>query len=140
MYREMTDHAMKFVATPQMANVFPVADALLADYEVSRDPVHITIVGPKDSWDARQLFQAAASYPSGYKRLEWMDLREGHLPNPDAQYPALARPAAFLCSNHACSSPIFKAEDIRPRADRLTGVETGISTLASHPWFLLAGD
>jgi uncharacterized protein len=52
--------------------------------------------------------------------VEWWDTREGRLPNADVQYPELKTAAAFICTGTACSSPIFKPELIRVRADRLT--------------------
>jgi uncharacterized protein YyaL (SSP411 family) len=67
------------------------------------------------------LFQAAASYPAAYKRVEWWDTREGRLPNPDVQYPELKNPAAFVCTNNTCSAPIYKPEAVKPRVDKLTG-------------------
>ena len=68
------------------------------------------------------LFHAALGYPSNYKRLEWWDPREGRLPNPDVQYPELKSPAAFVCTDRTCSSPIYKAEDLKMRVDRLLGL------------------
>jgi hypothetical protein len=70
--------------------------ALLADYEVGRPPLHLTVVGPKDDPAARALFEAALQYPSFYKRLEWRDTREGKLLNPDVQYPSVPRGGVCL--------------------------------------------
>ena len=55
----------------------------------------------------------ARALPARYKRLEWLDLREGKLPNPDVEYPDLGEPAAFACSNRICSFPSFNAEELQ---------------------------
>jgi uncharacterized protein len=87
--------------------------------------LHLTIVGQKDDPVAQNLFQAALRYPSSYKRVEWWDAREARLPNPDVQYPQLSRAAAFVCTGRACSPPIFKAEDVSGRVDKLSAAKTG---------------
>jgi uncharacterized protein YyaL (SSP411 family) len=119
----MTDQAMRYLAAPEIAGRLPAASVLLVDYEVVRPPLHLTVVGPKDDPDAQALFQSALRYPASYKRLEWWDAREGALPNPDVQYPQLKEPAAFICTQRACSPPIFKPEDLAAKVDRLSGVQ-----------------
>jgi hypothetical protein len=59
------------------------------------------------------LHALARALPARYKRLEWLDLREGKLPNPDVEYPDLGEPAAFACSNRICSFPSFNAEELK---------------------------
>ena len=59
------------------------------------------------------LHALARALPARYKRLEWLDLREGKLPNPDVEYPDLGEPAAFACSNRICSFPSFNAEELQ---------------------------
>jgi uncharacterized protein YyaL (SSP411 family) len=93
---------------------------LLAQRELTALPLHLTIIGHKDDPATQALFQAALRYPASYKRLEWWDTREGRLPNPDVHYPELSRPAAFVCADRTCSPPIYQAQDIRPKVDRLT--------------------
>ena len=53
----------------------------------------MTIVGQKDDPRAQALHALARDLPARYKRLEWLDLREGKLPNPDVEYPDLGEPA-----------------------------------------------
>ena len=115
----LAQHAMRYLAADPIVERLPASSALLADLELNSAPLHLTIVGPKDDPAARGLFQAALAYPSSYKRLEWWDRREGRLPNPDVQYPELKTPAAFICTNTTCSSPIFKVEDLPGRVDKL---------------------
>ncbi len=83
------------------------------------DEMASMIVGHKDDPAAQKLFEAALQYPSEYKRLEWRDLREGRLPNPDVQYPELARPAVFICTSHSCSAPLFDADKVPNRVESL---------------------
>jgi hypothetical protein len=35
------------------------------------------------------------------------------MPNADVQYPELDRPAAFVCTDHSCSLPVFAAADMQ---------------------------
>jgi uncharacterized protein len=60
------------------------------------------------------------SYPAAYKRVEWWDVREGRLPNPDVEYPELSKAAAFACTANTCSSPMFQPDAIRAKVDKLT--------------------
>jgi len=108
--RAMMDRAMKHLVTPEVARRLPAAGVLLADWEASRNPVHVTIVGSKDDAAARALFVTALAVPTPYKRVEWWDRREGALPNPDVEYPQMAKAAAFLCADGRCSRPSFDPE------------------------------
>ena len=121
-YDELAKQAMRFVAAEPIVYRLPAASPLLADLELGRPPLHVTIVGHKDDPTAQSLFQAALRYPAGYKRLEWWDTREGKLPNPDVQYPELNKAAAFVCTNKVCSAPVFSPEDVQAKVDKLSGL------------------
>jgi len=118
------EHAMRFLAAPGIAERrgFLVGGILLADREVSRPPLHLTIVGAKADPQARELFAAALRQPAPYKRLEWWDETEGPLPNPDVEYPKFDRAAAFVCTERRCSAPIFEAA----RMDNFLHAKSGI--------------
>lgn len=118
-FKQTAQQAMRYLAANPIIERLPASSALLADLELSSVPLHLTIVGSKDDALAQNLFHAALVYPSSYKRLEWWDRKEGNLPNPDVQYPELKTAAAFICTNTTCSSPIFKAEDLAARIERL---------------------
>ena len=111
-YREQASHAMRYLAGAAREVVRPLPGALLADEELAIEPTHVTIVGRKDDARAQGLHKLARALPARYKRLEWLDLREGKLPNPDVEYPDLGEPAAFACSNRICSFPSFNAEEL----------------------------
>jgi uncharacterized protein len=119
---DLAKQAMRYLAANPIVNRLPAASALLADLELSRPPLHLTIVGHKSDPAAQALFQSALRYPASYKRLEWWDPAEGKLPNPDVQYPELNRAAAFICTNRACSPPIFNPADLPARIDKLSGL------------------
>lgn len=125
-YKKLAAHSMRFLAEPRVAQQFSTGGVLTADLEISSDPIHITIVGHKDDPAAQELFHTAVSYPSGYKRVEWWDKREGNLPNPDVQYPELKTAAAFVCTNNTCSAPITKADQVHAKVDKLTGKKTDL--------------
>ncbi len=88
-YQEMAERAMRFLATPGVTDHrgFLVAGVLLADMEITSPPLHITVVGRKDDAAAQRLFAAAIQEPTTYKRVEWLDEREGGLPNSGRRVP-----------------------------------------------------
>jgi uncharacterized protein len=120
--KQIAERAMRYVAAEPVVNRLPAASPLLVDWELSSDPLHLTIVGSHTDPKSRELFQQALQYPSSYKRLEWWDPSEGpkgRLSNPDVQYPALKSPAAFVCTNRTCSPPIFDPANLHARIDKL---------------------
>ena len=118
-YEQLAKDAMRYLAAKPVVDHLPASSALLADLEIGSEPLHLTVVGHKDDPDAQNLFQAALHYPSDYKRLEWWDVRECRLPNPDVQYPELKQAAAFICTSHTCSPPIFDPGKLPGRVDKL---------------------
>ena len=111
-YKDYAAHAMRYLTSVSAEAARPMPGVLLADEELAVEPTHMTIVGHKDDPRAQALHAAARAFPARYKRLEWLDLREGKLPNPDVEYPDLGEPAAFACSNRICSYPSFNAEEL----------------------------
>jgi uncharacterized protein YyaL (SSP411 family) len=118
-HRVLSERAMRYVATPEVARLLYTSGPLLADRECTRDPAHITIVGAKGDERAQALLRAAIAYPASYRRIEWWDPKEGPLPNADVEYPELAKPAAFACAQGRCSSPAYTPEDVKRRVDAL---------------------
>lgn len=123
--KKTAERALRFLSDREMAtqNVTE-AGILIADHEFREPPLHLTIVGPKDSQTSKDLFRAALAVPVSHKRLEWFDRKEGPLPNPDVQYPELDKPAAYICTNRRCSMPIFAPDQIEPTVTRLTKKRT----------------
>lgn len=122
-HRAMAEHAMRYIATPAVAQARNTEPGVLqAALELANDPTHITIVGTKGDATAARLYAAALSRPAVYRRIEWWDRAEGNMPNPDVKYPELPRPAAFLCTNGACSAPIHDTAELDRVAKVLEGM------------------
>lgn len=114
-YLDMAKKAMRYIATNEIAKrrKILVAGPLLADWELSRDPLHVTVVGSKQDKNAKELFRAALMSPSLYRRVEWYDRKEGKLPNMEVDYPILKRAAAFSCGGGICSSPKYEPQFVK---------------------------
>lgn len=122
-YAEAARRTMAYLAGTPAAHRAALWPGLLqADAELAGQPLHLTVVGRKDDAVAIALYRAALTYPAGFRRVEWLDEREGPLPNPDVLYPTLARAALFACIDKRCSPPIFAPE--RP-IRRWTGCSAG---------------
>lgn len=113
-FSRQAQHGMRQLSRPAVVRAaFEESGILLADDELGRDPLHVTVVGGKHDPAARALFDAVLDLPGSYQRIEWWDRREGALPHPDVEYPQLPRAAAFVCSNKRCSSPAFEPARLR---------------------------
>ncbi len=119
----IAENALRFAASPEVAQsrLSAVGGLLLAQQEIAADPLHVAIVGRKTDPSAARLFQSAISYPVVYKQVEWIDRSTGEM---DAGlYPDLPRPAAYICANGACSSPVFTADSLVQTLDRRTATK-----------------
>jgi len=122
-YKAIAERTMRYLATEEIATArLTEAGVLLVAHELANEPVHITIVGGKRDKESQVLYQHALRYPGSYRRIEWWDKAEGAMPNPDVQYPALPKAAAFACANQRCSLPVFDKADIHPMVDALYGI------------------
>ena len=120
LYRDDAERAMRFLVTREVALKRRTESGLLiADRELSNDPVHLTVVGPKGDPVAKELFRIAQRQAGTYKRIEWWDRSEGPMPNPDVQYPDLPKSAAYVCSQNRCSLPVFEGKALIALAERL---------------------
>ncbi|MCB0327339.1 MAG: thioredoxin domain-containing protein [Bdellovibrionales bacterium] len=117
-YDVIAKRAMRYLSIPEIARQAYTAGVLLADQELSQEPIHITVVGSKSDVQAKRLFQKALSFPLIYRRIEWKDPVEGPLPNPDVDYPVLKKAAAFLCTQKTCSSPLYTEEELEKRIEK----------------------
>lgn len=122
-HKKLAERGMQFLAIKDIATKRPPGGVLLANLEMSLDPAHVTIVGAKEDPNAQALYKAALNYPSNYKRVEWLDKKEGNLPNPDIEYPSLDKAAAFACANQRCSLPAFTPQEVRERVEKLNGAK-----------------
>jgi len=80
-----------------------VGDYLLALEQLSAPYVMFSVVGLPDDPGTRVLFDAAqrAYLPQGIVAFS---------PPETSRYPYRGRPAVYLCSDNACSSPVFAAD------------------------------
>ncbi|MEC9367499.1 MAG: DUF255 domain-containing protein [Pseudomonadota bacterium] len=125
-HKAVAEHAMRFLTTNDVTSMRRfLVGVVQADEEVAREPIHITIVGPRDHADSRSLHAAAQRFPALYKRVDWWDKREGPMPNPDVEYPELDRPAAFACAERICSLPVFEPGELPAVVRRVSGVSRG---------------
>jgi uncharacterized protein YyaL (SSP411 family) len=120
---------MRYLGSASADMLRPLPGVLLADEELAVEPTHMTIVGRKDEPRAQSLHALARALPARYKRLEWLDLREGKLPNPDVEYPDLGEPAAFACSNRICSYPSFNAEELQATVKQMAKLKPSRASL-----------
>jgi uncharacterized protein len=128
-YKDNAGHAMRYLTAASAEMDRPQPGVLLADEELAVEPTHITIVGRKDDPRAQQLHATARAFPARYKRLEWLDLREGALPNGDVEYPDMGEPAAFACSNRICSYPSFNAEELQATVRQMAKLKPSRASL-----------
>lgn len=128
-YREQAAHAMRYLASAAAEMPRPLPGILLADEGLALEPTHMTVVGHKDDPRAQALHALARALPARYKRLEWLDLREGKLPNPDVEYPDLGEPAAFACSNRICSFPSFNAAELQATVKQMAKLKPSRAAL-----------
>jgi uncharacterized protein YyaL (SSP411 family) len=128
-YRQQAAHAMRYLSGASKELIRPLPGVLLADEENAVEPTHMTIVGRKDDPRAGELHAFARAFPARYKRLEWLDLREGPLPNPDVEYPDLGEPAAFACSNRICSYPSFTARELQATVKQMAKLKPSRASL-----------
>ena len=120
-FQSMGHHVMRYLAAKNVTNQRRfLAGVLLADREMAIEPVHITIVGAKGDPKSQLLHKEGRKYAAQYKRLDWWDVKEGPLPNPDVQYPELDKPAAFACANQVCSLPVFTPDQLVKAVRRMT--------------------
>jgi uncharacterized protein YyaL (SSP411 family) len=120
-YREIAEAGMGYLASPPVMDAFAfLPDVLLAEQELQNEPIHVTVVGPKDDPRSAALYAAALAYPLPNKRAEWWDKREGKLANPDVDYPDYPDgPAAFACTVRFCSLPVTDPGAIAAQIGRL---------------------
>jgi uncharacterized protein YyaL (SSP411 family) len=124
--RQTAENALEAIARkPSVAEDSFPALPLIANEELQEAPLHLTVMGKKNDPAAAKLFKEAIRYPAFYKRVEWWDVSEGPLVNPDVTYPNLPHAAAYICTNHRCSLPITDAALLRLRIQQLSQKRKG---------------
>ena len=125
-HQQAAESAMRWsLGADRAAPSIEEAGLLLADEELSRPPLHLTVVGSKNDPQARALFRVASSTPGWYVRAEWLDRAEGPLPDLEIRYPQFPRAAGYSCEAQRCSAPSFTPENYRKAIDRLLHTSAG---------------
>ncbi|MFT5209249.1 MAG: hypothetical protein ACI9CE_000971 [Flavobacterium sp.] len=121
-FREAAEHGMRYLATADIAFArIEDSGILIAAQELANPPPHFTIVSKKGATESESLFQIGRSQAGWNKRLEWWDIREGPLRNPDVTYPAFDKAAGYACVNRLCSTPTFTDTRYQALVDKITG-------------------
>jgi uncharacterized protein YyaL (SSP411 family) len=110
--------AMRYLAADSIAIRPLSAGTLLANEDVTQSPIHVTIVGSPSNPETIALHNAALRSITSHELIE---IRDPSDPSPlptTVTYPKLNRPGLFLCTQSACSSPVFHAEDVRGKIQR----------------------
>jgi uncharacterized protein YyaL (SSP411 family) len=119
-YHAQAERILGYLISPQVPAIFNLLPgALLLDRELSREPLHVTVVGPKDDQLAQRLAAAALAYPAAYKRVDRWDRRDGPLPNSDIVFPDDPAVAAYACSQNICSLPVTDPGQVAAALDLL---------------------
>ena len=120
-YRAMAQQSLRWLLAPGVTDNrgFSVAGLLLAEEEARTEPVHVMVLGGRNDPAAQAMFAAALRLPEQHKLVEWWDRRAGQAPRGEDIFPDLGQPAAFLCANGACSSPLTTVTALEKRLARL---------------------
>jgi len=116
--RTTADHAMRYLATKEVALQPLSAGVLLVQDEFNHEPLHVAVIGRRGDAAAAALYQTALLSFTSYERLEWRDPEDKAPMATDVTYPTLDRAAAFLCTASACSSPVFQPSDLNVKIHR----------------------
>ncbi len=96
-----------------------IGDLAVALETVTSEYVEFTVVGDIGQAQAQSLFDTGRRYYEPRKLL--------HFEKP-GRYPDLGRPVMFICSQNACSVPIFEPKDIALQADKFAkGSQGGLA-------------
>ena len=117
-YEAMGLEAMRYLAAESIATQPLSAGILLANEDASQAPMHVTVVGPATNPQALALHEAALRSIGSHELIEVRDPADRSPIPTKVTYPQLGRPALFLCTATACSSPVFDADQVRGKIER----------------------
>jgi uncharacterized protein YyaL (SSP411 family) len=117
-FQAMGTEAMRYLAAEAVATEPLSAGILLANEDATEPPVHITVVGSKSDPLAIALHDAAMRSIVSHELIEVRDPADRTPVPTKVTYPQLSRPALFLCTATACSSPVFDAGQVRGKIER----------------------
>jgi uncharacterized protein len=117
-FQAMGLEAMRYLAAQSIALQPLSAGILLAQEDATQAPIHVTVVGTPSSPQSAALHAAALRSIASHELIEMRDPADRSPIPTKVTYPQLSRPALFLCTATACSSPIFSADQVRARIER----------------------
>ena len=119
-FREASEAGMGYLTSDAVLDAWWYLPGVLqAEHELTREPIHVTVVGAKTDPRSENLYKAALAYAAVHKRADWWDRAEGPLTNDTVEYPELEKPAAFACSGNICSLPVTNPRSVAAALDRL---------------------
>ena len=121
--REMANRAYKSVLDGDAAlSSISEPGPLLAHEELTREPIHITVIGARGDATTEALWREAIKVPDFFVVTERFTREEldvgkdvGEELAAGVKFPRLAKPAAFLCANKTCSLPMFSPGELHGR-------------------------
>jgi uncharacterized protein YyaL (SSP411 family) len=117
-FHGMALEAMRYLAADSVALRPLSAGILLANQDAAEAPLHVTVLGSPSSSEAIALHTAAMRSIASHELIEIRDPADPSPMPTSVSYPRLERAALFLCTARACSSPVFRAEEVRRRIQR----------------------
>jgi uncharacterized protein YyaL (SSP411 family) len=117
-FQAMGTEAMRYLAAESIATEPLSAGILLANEDATEAPMHITVVGPASDPSAIALHDASLRSIASHELIEVRDPADRSPIPTKVTYPQLNRPALFLCTATACSSPVFDPGQVRAKIER----------------------
>jgi len=117
-YHATAAEAMRYLAADSIALRPLSAGILLANADFTEAPLHVTIVGSLSSPEAIALHTTALRAITSHELIELRDPSDSSPLPTSVEYPVLDRPALYLCTARACSSPVFRPEDVRGKIEK----------------------
>jgi uncharacterized protein YyaL (SSP411 family) len=114
-FHETAVEAMRYLAAESIALRPMSAGILLANEDFTEAPIHVTVVGSPADPDTIALHAAALRSIASHELIEVRDPSDPAPLPTSIDYPVLNRPALFLCTARACSSPVFHGQDVRQK-------------------------
>ena len=117
-YRDTAAEAMRYLAAEPIALRPMSAGILLANEDMTEAPIHVTVVGSPSNPDTSALHAAALRSIASHELIEVRDPADPAPLPTSIDFPRLDRPALYLCTARACSSPVFHDQDVRKKIQR----------------------
>lgn len=116
-FRDAAQSAQLAVSQPKLAfSTISEPGILLLSEELSRAPLHVTLIGDAADSRTEELWKVILAIPDFYTQVERYSLEQVAKLGDSRErirYPKVNQPAVFLCANKTCSLPIFTPDEVR---------------------------